>query len=68
MQTELNNSDLTDSEAIRSLASLSPMEYDRARKEAARSLRVRVETLDAEVTRVRNQIRYRSAHFPLEYA
>ena len=33
------------------------MEYDRRRKEAARELGIRVETLDAEVTRLRNQIR-----------
>ena len=32
------------------------MEYDRTRKDAARSLRVRVETLDAEVSRLRNQL------------
>ena len=42
---------------ITKLASLSPLDYDRTRKQAARSLRVRVETIDAEVTRVRNQIR-----------
>ena len=55
--SDLTDSNLTDSEAIRSLASLSPLDYDRTRKEAARSLRVRVETLDAEVSRLRNQIR-----------
>src|SRR5882762_2333153 len=46
-----------DSTAFRMLAQLSPAEYDRTRKQSARNLGIRVETLDAEVTRVRNQIR-----------
>jgi len=32
------------------------MDYDRTRKKSARELGIRVETLDAEVARVRNQL------------
>lgn len=40
-------------EELTRLAALSPIEYDRQRKAAAEGLGVRVETLDAEVRRVR---------------
>jgi putative DNA primase/helicase len=46
----------SDSQTIHALAQLSPLEYDRARKGFARELGIRVETLDAEVARVRNQL------------
>lgn len=46
---------LTDKEILVQLATLPPIEYDRRRDEVARSLRVRVSTLDAQVARLRPQ-------------
>ncbi|HSU55225.1 MAG TPA: hypothetical protein VLT36_14295 [Candidatus Dormibacteraeota bacterium] len=38
------------------LATLSPAQYDRTRKQSARELGIRVQTLDAEVSRLRKQL------------
>lgn len=43
----------TDIQMIASLAQLSPLEYDKKRIEAAKALRIRIGTLDAEVRRAR---------------
>jgi hypothetical protein len=53
------DSNLTDSDtdAFSSLAQLSPASYDRLRKREGKRLGIRVETLDAEVARLRAQMR-----------
>ncbi|HPH06766.1 MAG TPA: DUF3631 domain-containing protein [Methylotenera sp.] len=48
-------SPLNENEVIASLALLSPMDYDRARKEQAKLLGVQVKTLDAQVKSARNE-------------
>jgi len=46
----------SESEVIAGLALLSPMEYDRARKEQARALGIQVKTLDALVKTARSEV------------
>jgi len=45
-----------DSAVFAHLASLSPAQYDRTRKQSARQLGIRVQTLDAEISRLRKQL------------
>lgn len=47
---------LNENEVIASLALLSPMDYDRARKEQAKLLGVQVKTLDTQVKAARNEV------------
>src|SRR5258706_16426053 len=47
---------LSDAQTFERLARLSPAEYDRSRKAEARRLRVRIETLDAEVAECRSEL------------
>jgi len=50
--SKIENED-PDSAAFTRLAQLTPAQYDRVRKQEARLLRIRIETLDAEVARCR---------------
>lgn len=45
----------SDAEKIKSLAAMSPMEYDRIRQEKAKEMGIQVKTLDAEVRKARNE-------------
>src|SRR5436190_7090340 len=45
-----------DSTTFKYLAALSPADYDRARRAEAKRLRLRIETLDAEVAAIRSQL------------
>ena len=45
----------TDTQRLTELAELSPLEYDRTRKSAAKELKVGVSILDSEVRRVRRE-------------
>ena len=47
---------LSDIQTFRRLASLSPADYDRARRAEAKRLRLRIETLDAEVAKCRAEL------------
>src|SRR5258706_16051475 len=59
---------LSDAQTFERLARLSPAEYDRSRKAEARRLRVRIETLDAEVasrkTELNDDARPGAEHLP----
>jgi putative DNA primase/helicase len=46
----------SDAQAFQRLAQLSPTEYDRVRKSEGRRLRIRIETLDAEVAKYRSEL------------
>lgn len=47
---------ISDEELIAQLASLKPMEYDRARKESAKALGIQVKTLDEMIKTNRNEV------------
>lgn len=55
---------LNENEVIVGLALLSPMDYDRARKEQAKLLGVQVKTLDAQVKAARNEVDSNEARLP----
>lgn len=57
-------SPLNENEVIVGLALLSPMDYDRARKEQAKLLGVQVKTLDAQVKAARNEVDSNEVRLP----
>jgi hypothetical protein len=51
-----SNSSDPDQQAYERLAQLPPSQYDRVRRQEARLLRIRVETLDAQVAECRSEL------------